>query len=1673
MRNLLLTTFLTITFSVGHAQMWNGVDTLYGNEWIDYSKTYFKIKVADDGLYRIDFQALNTAGFPVGSVQGSQFRLYRYGQEEAIFTSSNGSFSAQDFIEFYGEKNRGQVDFFLFEDASAEQINPLYSIFNDTSVYYLCWENTGQGLRYGTLQNDLNNLPPKLPYCWSNVLQLPTVGAFKKKIDDEVTYSWFDGVGYTTAGSASETPLSLSLPGIYAQGPAAQMQVRYAANLGQHQKKILFNDTLYAEDQFFNYKLIERSFSVPASRLTASSNLKITSPIGDRHGLAFARIRYARDFNFSGSGTTLFSLDASASEQFLEIQGFNISAGTPILYDLTNKQRLLAAVNGNLIQIKLPASNVERQLLLIHPAEIKPLAALQAIQFQDLGGTPTDYAIISNAKLFNDPSAGGANRVAEYAAYRASAAGGSHAVKVVEVEDLYAQFAYGVRFHPIAIRNFLHWAKRRWPGLDHALIIGKALDFQNFRTSSAQSTLIDSLFFVPNFSTPGTDLPFTMQGNHLTDPIMAIGRLAVTKPQEIQDYLQKVMQHEQQLDNADQTIAGKAWMKRVIHNSGGLSSESGLIKNYTTALGNTLATNRFGADVHSFYKTSNDPIQLSAYKQLLDLINDGVALWTIFGHSSAFAVDFDIGLPGSYDNFGRYPMMMVLGCFSGICSSPQKGIGEEFVLAPNRGAIAYIASVNYSFIDALQVYGQQYYTRLGGQDYGNSVGLTLAHTIRDLKSTTNRGLIAVLHQNLLQGDPAIRIYAHDGPDYIIDNQSFKASPNPVSIQENNFKLSFDVFNIGENVGGQLALNVEQRLPDNVTYLPRQVDTMEAPAFKRQLEYLLPVVGSKVGFNRFFVSLDPENKAIESPMAAELNNNFLDANGSPGQDVFFYADDVSPVYPPNYGIVGKPDPTLFASTLNSNAAAFRYLLEIDSLETFNSPINKATQITQRGGLIVWKPGIPLIDSVVYYWRVARDSLVNGQPLWRAQSFIYLSQSPPGWNQSHFGQYQMDEFVNLSAVAPLRKIEFQDNAAFVNVQVAFRGVNRYPGFKNAYYQGFYGDYGWGQQGISRGVALMVVDQNTGRAMINPENGPYNYSPQKERDFFWFDTRDSLQRLKLMDFVDNAIPKGSYVGLLAFNTPDDPIGYAPHFWAKDSISQGKNIFQVLENQGASKVRQLKNFSTAPPAYGFVFRKDHPEYSNIDTIVINTDATAELRADFLAKWAVGFMESPVIGPVKAWQSIHWQHEAFDDSSDEASLSVLAVQEGKEDSLLISLNATFDTSLAQISAARFPRLKLRYQVSDTLTRSATQLRFARIVYDALPEGALHPIAQYSFYKDTLQQGDFMRSSLAFANISEVPFDSVLIRFKVENQQNTGFEFQKKLRPLLPGDTLIAALTASTRTLSGPQRLLIEANPSADQPELYHFNNVYLQDFYVNRDVRNPLLDVTFDGQHILNGDLISPNPIVQLSLKDENPFLAMRDSSTFSLKLILPNGSSQIIQINDPNIRFYPADPTNLPKKNLARIEWRPTFSLDGEYRLLVNGIDATGNESAILDWSVTFNIITKSSLSSLLNYPNPFSTSTCFVYTLTGAESPTHFRIQILTVAGRVVREITEREFGPLKPGTHRSDFCWDGKDEYGDQLANGVYLYRIVAKKADGTDFEHFENQSADGFFKHGLGKMVLMR
>ncbi len=184
--------------------------------------------------------------------------------------------------------------------------------------------------------------------------------------------------------------------------------------------------------------------------------------------------------------------------------------------------------------------------------------------------------------------------------------------------------------------------------------------------------------------------------------------------------------------------------------------------------------------------------------------------------------------------------------------------------------------------------------------------------------------------------------------------------------------------------------------------------------------------------------------------------------------------------------------------------------------------------------------------------------------------------------------------------------------------------------------------------------------------------------------------------------------------------------------------------------------------------------------------------------------------------------------------------------------------------------------------------------------------------------------------------------------------------------------------------------------------------------------------------------------------------------------------------MKFYPADSNNLSKNNRAQIELKPTLNVDGIYELLVKDRDRMGNNSSssnlnesnvFYDYKTTFEVINKAMITNVLNYPNPFTTSTKFVFTITGTELPDILKIQIMTVKGTVVKEISKDELGALRIGRNITEYTWDGRDSYGDLLANGVYFYRVVTRM-DNKDMEHL-SQSYDKYFKKGFGKMVIIR
>ncbi|MGZ3883302.1 MAG: hypothetical protein ACXVPD_03705, partial [Bacteroidia bacterium] len=81
------------------------------------------------------------------------------------------------------------------------------------------------------------------------------------------------------------------------------------------------------------------------------------------------------------------------------------------------------------------------------------------------------------------------------------------------------------------------------------------------------------------------------------------------------------------------------------------------------------------------------------------------------------------------------------------------------------------------------------------------------------------------------------------------------------------------------------------------------------------------------------------------------------------------------------------------------------------------------------------------------------------------------------------------------------------------------------------------------------------------------------------------------------------------------------------------------------------------------------------------------------------------------------------------------------------------------------------------------------------------------------------------------------------------------------------------------------------------------------------------------------------------------------------------------------------------------------------------------------------------------------------------------IMTISGKIVKTITKEDIGPMHIGRNISQYAWDGKDDFGDRLGNGVYLYK-VSTKLNGQSIEK-QSTEADQYFTKEIGKMVIMR
>jgi hypothetical protein len=462
----------------------------------------------------------------------------------------------------------------------------------------------------------------------------------------------------------------------------------------------------------------------------------------------------------------------------------------------------------------------------------------------------------------------------------------------------------------------------------------------------------------------------------------------------------------------------------------------------------------------------------------------------------------------------------------------------------------------------------------------------------------------------------------------------------------------------------------------------------------------------------------------------------------------------------------------------------------------------------------------------------------------------------------------------------------------------------------------------------------------------------------------------------------------------------------------------------------------------------------------------------DIVGILSEGAISSPPIGPTTNWLSFD-QHAASPSAEalDTYSFDIVGITPDNAETVLESGVTGKDLDLSSIDAGVFPRLKLRMRTSNPQELMPTQLRRWTVLFDAVPEGILTIEENQPPTGIELQEGDTLTSRFLFTNVSQSTFtDSLLVEVTAFNRDlRRSFVDTIAVQAPGPGETTEFDVSVPTAGKIGTNDLKVFVNPYL-QPEINYNNNILdlAEHFTVSGDDENPVLEVTVDGEFIMDGDIVSPTPVIVMRVKDENPVLLKQDTTGIELFLKSPCEGCEFERINlsDPRVTWHPAS-----EGSDFRVEYQPETLADGIYTLRAQAEDASGNVSGTEPYMVRFEVINESRITNFFPYPNPFSTNVRFVFTLTGSEIPDGIIIQIMTVSGKVVREITQDEIGPIKIGHNITEYAWDGRDEYGDQLANGVYLYRVkVSMQGRSVDLRA---TSADRAFKNGVGKMYLLR
>lgn len=230
-----------------------------------------------------------------------------------------------------------------------------------------------------------------------------------------------------------------------------------------------------------------------------------------------------------------------------------------------------------------------------------------------------------------------------------------------------------------------------------------------------------------------------------------------------------------------------------------------------------------------------------------------------------------------------------------------------------------------------------------------------------------------------------------------------------------------------------------------------------------------------------------------------------------------------------------------------------------------------------------------------------------------------------------------------------------------------------------------------------------------------------------------------------------------------------------------------------------------------------------------------------------------------------------------------------------------------------------------------------------------------------------------------------------------------------------------------------------------YLNNIIVGGFSTNptTDDEGPTVQLYMNNEQFVSGGITDENPDLLAYVEDDIGINTVGTGIGHDITAVLDGNSGSPYILND----FYEPELDNF-RKGKVRYPFRNLTV--GPHTLTFKVWDVANNSSTA---SIDFVVVESEemAINHVLNYPNPFTTNTQFFFESNQPGVPLVVEIQVFTVSGKMVKNI---ETVVQTSGYRSEPIAWNGRDDYGDKIGRGVYVYRLKVTSPEGKTAEKFE-------------------